>query len=275
MLMVLPTALSISDAAERCCSESRMNAVQICSGPPSPIVLAANCVDCWVISLAAFPDDVDHFAFALLSDDERNRASRLYFERDRHCYVRSHAALRLLLARYLMMKPDAITFAANSSGRPMLSGYPEDFQFNLSHSADAALVAVSRGSALGIDIERIRAVSDMMEIAKRSFTSTEFAALSRFDPEQRTDGFFITWTRKEAFVKGLGLGLSSRLDAICTGRQDRPPRLTIDGAACRGWTIADLSLLEGYKAAVAVRQTDVAVHCQEIGWQYLLKSSEN
>ena len=251
-----------------------MNAVKVCPRP-SPIVRAANCVDCWLISLAAFPDDADHFAFALLSDDERNRATRFHFKRDRNFYVRRHAALRLLLARYLTMKPAAITFAANGSGRPTLAGDPEELQFNLSHSADAALLAVSRGSALGVDIERIREVSDMIAIAERNFAPTEFAPLLRLNSEQQTDGFFVTWTRKEAFLKGLGLGLSSRLDAICTGRQDRPPRVTIDGVACGGWTIADLSPLEGYKAAVAVRPTDVAVHCQEISWQQLLKSGEN
>ena len=82
----------------------------------------------------------------------------------------------------------------------------------------------------------------------------------------------MTWTRREALAKAVGLGLSSALDAFCTGRQDRPPRLTEVGSAfCSDWTIADLTTLPGYKAAVAVHQPNVAFHCREVDWSWLLK----
>jgi len=80
----------------------------------------------------------------------------------------------------------------------------------------------------------------------------------------------VTWTRKEAFVKALGLGLSFPLDAFCTGRQDRPARLTQRGAVSSKWTISDLAPARGYKAAVAVRQPSIALNCREVTWPWLL-----
>ena len=144
-------------------------------------------------------------------------------------------------------------------------------EFNLSHSGDAVLVGVSLHSPLGVDIELVRDVPDFLTIAKRHFAPSEVEELLRLAPEQRREGFYVTWTRKEAFVKALGLGFSFPLDAFCTGRQDRPPRLTqVGGAVCSDWTIADLAPVPECKAAVAVYQPKVTFHCREAKWPWLL-----
>jgi 4'-phosphopantetheinyl transferase len=234
------------------------------------IRLTLGCVHCWFVSLAAFPADAEGLAVAILSKDERKRAASFYFERQRQCYIRSHAALRLLLGRYLMTAPDAIAIAADTYGRPTLAARAGGLEFNLSHSGDAVLVGVSL-HPLGVDIELVRDVLDLLEIAKSHFGPSEVEELLRLAPEQRCESFYATWTRKEALVKALGLGLSFPLDAFCTGRQDRPPRLTqVGGAVWSDWTIADLVPVPGYKAAMAVRQPNVALHCREASWQWLL-----
>ena len=169
-----------------------------------------------------------------------------------------------------MTAPNAIAIATDTYGRPMLAARAGDLEFNLSHSGDAVLVGVSL-HPLGVDIELVRDVPDFLEIAKRHFAPSEVEELLRLAPEQRCESFYVTWTRKEALVKALGLGLSFPLDAFCTGRQDRPPRLTqVGGAVWSDWTIADLAPVPGYKAAVAVRQPNVALHCREVSWPWLL-----
>jgi 4'-phosphopantetheinyl transferase len=104
--------------------------------------LTADRADCWFVSLATFPADAENLAAAILSRDERKRATGFYFERQRQYYIRSHAALRLFLGQYLMTAPDAIAIVADIYGRPMLAAHAGGLEFNLSHSGDAVLVGV-------------------------------------------------------------------------------------------------------------------------------------
>jgi 4'-phosphopantetheinyl transferase len=243
-----------------------------CNGP---LQLTADRVDCWFVSLASFPTDAESCAVTILSKDEEKRAAGFYFEHQRQCFIRSHVALRLLLGRYLMTAPDAVAIVTGAYGRPTLAG-ASDLEFNLSHSGDAALVGVSLYAPLGVDLELVRDVPDLLAIAERYFAPSEMKEFLRLAPERRRDGFYVTWTRKEAFVKGLGLGLSFPLDSFCTGRQDRPPRLTqMGGAICSDWTLADLAPAQAYKAAVAVRRPSVAFHCREVSWPWLLRGRES
>jgi 4'-phosphopantetheinyl transferase len=244
---------------------------QECNGP---LQLTPDRVDCWFVSLASFPADAESCAVAILSKDEERRAAGFCFEHQRQCYIRSHAALRLLLGRYLMTAPDTVAIVAGTRGRPTLMG--GDLEFNLSHSGDAALVGVSLYAPLGVDLELVRDVPDLHAIAERHFAPSEMKEFLRLAPERRREAFYVTWTRKEAFVKGLGLGLSFPLDSFCTGRQNHPPRLTrMGGAICSDWTLADLAPARAYKAAVAVRRPSVAFHCREVSWPWLFKGRES
>ena len=238
-----------------------------CNGPSQ---LTADRVDCWFVSLATFPSDFESLAAAILSRDERKRARGFRFERQRQYYIRCRAFLRFLLGRYLQTAPDAIAILADIYGRPMLGARDGALAFNLSHSGDIALVGVTLQSPLGVDIELIRDIPDFLAVADRCFAPSEIEQLLRLAPAQRCEGFYMTWTRKEAYIKALGLGMTFPLDAFCTGGQDRPPRLTQGGTVCSEWTIADLTLVRGYKAAMAVRQPNVALHCREISWPWLL-----
>lgn len=247
------------------------------SGPPAErryreLALAAGGVDCWSVPLRRFPAEARPVAVALLSAEERERAARFHFDEHREEYTRSHAALRILLARYLGVEADSLVIAPDGSGRPVLAKPARHLHFNLSHSGETALVALASAAPVGIDAEIVRDFPDLLEIAMRYFAPREVADLRRLDAARRREAFYVTWTRKEAFVKALGLGLSYPLDTFCTGPQDRPPRLTrARGAPYPDWTMADLKLGKGYKGAVAIRLPNATVRLQEATWPWLLE----
>jgi 4'-phosphopantetheinyl transferase len=255
------------------CSVHTGDRAEAPTGRDGPPALPADVVDCWFVRLTDFPRDARDVAFALLSADEQEAARRFHFDHHRELYVRSHAALRLLLAHCLQVAPSALVIAPDGSGgRPILAVPSGCLHFNLSHSGEAALVAVAESAPVGVDIELVRELPDFVEIAGRFFAPAEVADLCQLDPADRLGAFYVTWTRKEAFVKGLGLGLSYPLDAFCTGAQDRPPHLTrADGTPYADWTMADLAPAAGYKAAIAVQRPRAEVRCREAQWPWLVE----
>ena len=140
----------------------------------------------------------------LLSPPERERATRLRLARHRHAYLRAHAGLRLILARYLGKAPERIHFTPGPQGKPSVVGGVE---FNLTTSGDLALVAVRRDQAVGIDCERINPHRDMIAIAQRLFAAREIEQLQACDLEERPQLFTRFWTGLEARVKYTGRGL--------------------------------------------------------------------
>jgi 4'-phosphopantetheinyl transferase len=186
------------------------------------------------------PDDAKGTLHTLLSADEIERSERFRFEHLRAHYISRHAALRLLLARYLQASPTSLLLVPEANGRPILANPPCRMHFNLSHSGDVALVAASSIAPVGVDVEEVRNVPNFLKIARDHFAATEVEDLLRSAAEKRLSSFFVTWTRKEAFVKALGLGLSFPLDAFSTGRPDHPPLLRLGGTRCTDWTMVDL-----------------------------------
>jgi 4'-phosphopantetheinyl transferase len=195
--------------------------------PPSDLELADREVHIWRIDLN-LPIDQLRLVRYTLSEDERRRASRFYFKRDQDRYVAARAGLRDILGRYLGRGPGDLSFQYNRHGKPSLvdGDYKDCVGFNLSHSGDIALVAVVRGSGVGIDIERIRMDFTGEDIASRFFSPVEMKAIQAQPLEKRHIAFFSCWTRKESYIKARGEGLSIPLDAfdVSVG-PDEPPRL--------------------------------------------------
>jgi 4'-phosphopantetheinyl transferase len=190
----------------------------------------------------------------VLSRDELERASRFRFPHLAGAYVITHGVLRLLLARYLDRDPAGISFQHGVRGKPAVSENPQ-FDFNLTHSEGMAAVAVTIGCPLGLDLEYLRPIPDIEEIAGRYFCPEEAAEILSLAPGEREQAFFRCWTRKEAYVKAVGDGLSCPLDSFqVTIQADLPARLVHiagDRAAAGGWTLHDLSLAPDYIAALA------------------------
>ena len=163
----------------------------------------------------------------LLSHSERGRASRFVVPADRHRFVLAHAALRVILSRYIRNAPTLLTFETNAYGRPELStsagGRP--LRFNLSHTYGLIAVAVCREYDIGVDVECTlrRSTADWFELAARFFSPFETAALRRLANEQRDQRFLQVWTLKEAYIKARGLGLSIPLHAFSFDLTDDAP----------------------------------------------------
>jgi 4'-phosphopantetheinyl transferase len=194
--------------------------------------------------------DAEDFA-ALLDAGERARSRLIADPRARRTFEVAHAVTRLVLARELRLRPEALVFTLRDGGKPDVVN-SSDLHWNLSHSGEHAVLAYAYGRDVGIDIERVRDL-DVRQLAERFFTSREAAALSALSGDEQRDGFFRCWTRKESFVKALGNGLSIPLDAFESGCEPQPSPLVIEMPADpRGWTIADLPAPPGYVAALTV-----------------------
>lgn len=189
---------------------------------------------------------VDAAALAhLLGDDERARADRFRFPRDRRRFVVRRARLRQLLGAWVDRAPDALTFTENSHGKPILIDGPP---FSLSHSADMMMLAIGDAD-IGCDLEWIDPALDWPPLAEAFFTTTERVALTALPAEAARRAFFACWARKEAFVKALGLGLSYPLDAfhVSVG----PTAELVSGG--EGWAIGAAPAIPGFATAIVAR----------------------
>lgn len=198
-------------------------------------------VDLWLWPLAHDP------GAGLLSPAERARAARFVRPADAVAYRAAHAGLREILGAITGQAPAALAFEISAQGKPLLPGGPA---FNLSHSGGWAALAVAP-VAVGVDIEAERPVEP--EVATRFFSAAEQAALAPLAGAAWRQAFFRIWTRKEAFVKALGLGLSHPLDSFDV-TADAGARLTRHAAGNPAdWALIDLPLGPGWAGAVAVQ----------------------
>ena len=190
---------------------------------------------------------------SLLSQDERDRARRFRHAHDAHRYTASRAMLRIVLASYLHRDPQDLVFDYSTNGKPFLP-FSAQLRFNLSHSHDAALIGVTLGREIGVDVERIRDDPDLEQIARQFFSQAEQSALATLPVNLRQRAFFDCWTRKEAFVKARGDGLSLPLDQFDVSlRPDEPVRLLAtrpDANEAAAWEAAAVAVEHGYAAAV-------------------------
>lgn len=226
--------------------------------PPRAPRLAEGDVHVWRMTLG--PAVGAEPCWAVLSPDERARALSFAHDAHRAAYVRAHGVMRMILAVYAESTPEELSFQHGPFGKPSLASDANDgrLEFNLSHSGDHALLAVARDRAVGIDIVRWDAAADHAGIAERFFSPLERQTLlSRAGtPEQTRDAFYSTWTRKEAYVKATGVGLSRGLDHFDVSvAREAPPfpiadRLAVDAPS--RWTMVDLDAGDGYSAALVV-----------------------
>jgi 4'-phosphopantetheinyl transferase len=172
---------------------------------------------------------------ALLSPDERERAARFVFHEHRRRFIVARARLRQLLGARLGVGAETIAFRYAPAGKPALAAGHRDLRFNLAHCGDVAVYAFADGCEVGVDVERERAIEDAEAIAERVFSPAERDAC-------RARGFLYCWTRKEAFVKALGSGLSCPLTELDLS------------AAPQGWSVRSFVPHPGLIGAVAVQE---------------------
>lgn len=224
--------------------------------PPHNPVLGPGEVHVWMAGLNASSSDIWRDA-QLLSPEEHARAARFIYEADRLRYIVGRSMLRSVLGRYLALDPRAIRIGYGSHGKPELAE-PSHLRFNLAHSANLVLYAFTLNAALGIDVECIRGDIEGTLIAEQFFTPTECAALRALPENEQLEAFFRCWTRKEAFVKANGLGLSFDLDEFEVSlKADEPSALLSvrgDAACASRWTMHSFLPADGFVATVAVNE---------------------
>ena len=207
----------------------------------------------------AVPLHGDPAAFgALLSGPELERLAKFRFADHQRRYQIGHGALRAVLGGYLGVDPKALAFVPGPRGKPYLA-QPSPF-FNLSHSGKLALIGVA-AVELGLDCEKLRQLDGLVDIARRHFSESEFAALDALQDDARQLAFYRCWTRKEAYIKALGEGLTMPLDTFDVSLCEQPELVRCrdgreDPAA---WSMLDVSPGPEFVAAAALRGKEVVV----------------
>ena len=202
---------------------------------------------------------------ATLAAEERERANRYHFERDRSRFVVCRSSQRRILASYCDQPADQIEFTYAERGKPSLraDAVSAEISFNLSNSRDLALCAVSRGAELGVDVEKVREMRDLKQLAEHFFAASEILALDQLEGEQQLQSFFAIWTRKEAILKAVGTGLAFPLDQVVVTASPDDSRLLRfgDDTSSESWWIESLNPGLDYVGAVATRAKPASVRC--------------
>jgi 4'-phosphopantetheinyl transferase len=214
-------------------------------------------VHLWRVPMDEVPEEqeADHPG---LSAEERYIVAGFRFRRDRARFVRRRAALRTILAGYLGAAPRDIDYQRGPWGKPELGARfaGSGLVFNATDSGDLALIACSRGGRIGVDVEALRPAADLLEVARRFFSTAEYDVLSALDPDVRAESFYRAWTRKEAVVKGLGGGLSVPLAAfdvtLAPGEPASILRWMIPGQPRATWSLHHFEPGTGFVGALAV-----------------------
>src|SRR5258708_18456760 len=224
--------------------------------------LKTNEVHIWRVSLDR-PDSTIKKLTEVLALDEVTRANRFHFEADRGRFIVARACLRKLLGDYLGIRATAVQFSYSEYGKPSLaeSINAQGLSFNLAHSGSLALYALTLKRQIGVDLEHIRPEFTADEIARRYFSASEVDRLSQLPPALRHQAFFNCWTRKEAFIKAIGIGLSLPLDQFDVTLAPNEPAILLqtrwnDEEASR-WSLTALDAGRDYVAAVAVEGHDL------------------
>ena len=222
--------------------------------PPQSLSLDTGAVHVWRISLDQPDDALERFR-GTLEPHEIERAGRFHFEKHRRHFIVARGFLRTVIARYLETQPQSLRFSYGAYGKPALES-EHVLRFNLSHSHEIALLAVALDAELGVDVEHIRADFASEDIAQRFFSRAEVETFNALPTEEQVAAFFRCWTRKEAYIKAIGKGLSQPLDAfdVTLAPGVRPALLRAEQDDVSRWLLRDIDVGEGYAGALAVER---------------------
>jgi 4'-phosphopantetheinyl transferase len=195
-----------------------------------------------------------------LNVEEQQRASRFLAEKDQHMYIIAHGLLRLILGSYLQLPPANVAFIEHSQKKPALAPvHQSDLKFNLSHSGQKVLIAVTKANEVGADIEIIQPQS-RMHVAERYYSASEVEQLRSLAPEEQTAMFYRIWSKKEAIVKANGQGLAEQLSAFSVSLSDKPETISLKD---HHWFLYPLNIDPAYAAAVASAQPAATISVWE------------
>jgi 4'-phosphopantetheinyl transferase len=227
--------------------------------PPCPDTppLAGDEIHVWATTLNAPLHILEEFS-ATLSPEEKERANKFKFEKHRNQFIAGRGALRAILGQYLSAGPAGLRFDYSTNGKPTLA---KEFagtgiHFNLAHSEEMALVAITRLGAVGVDVEGVRPVKNVDELVARFFSPRENSLFQKMPDDEKPVAFFNLWTRKEAMLKATGEGITRSLSLVevsfLPGEPARVMAIAGDEAAGERWMLRELAPASGFTGAVAV-----------------------
>ena len=226
---------------------------------PSNYDLPPKLIRVWRVHLDRTPE-IGGKLEALLSQDEKDRARRFHFERDRRRFTMARGALRTILSGYLGVNPALIAFDYGPQGKPFLAVTASDIWFNVTHSQELALVAVSRDRELGVDLEFVRPFTWKGQTPEHFFSLREVEAFRSLPDDSQQSAFFTCWTRKEAYIKARGGGLSIPLDcfdvSVVPGEAAALLEVRNDPVEPSRWGMAELQPAQGYTGALVAQGRD-------------------
>jgi len=231
---------------------------EFCNVTPDCVVpeLHRNAVHVWNRPLQASSTSVQQF-YTLLSTEERERAGRYHFDVHRNAFILTRATLRVLIAGYIGNEPEALCFTYAHYGKPMLDA-TDELRFNVSHTDGMAVLAFVKGREIGVDVEKLREQRDARALAERFFSMKERQALEKLSDDEVDAAFFRCWTRKEAYIKAKGEGLSLPLHQFDVSIEASEGQLLLatrpDSSEASRWILRDFPAAPGYVAALAVAE---------------------
>ncbi len=236
------------------------------AGPPGRVELATTEVHVWSAFLDLPASELERIKVKL-SVDERERAGRFRFPAHAQRFIARRAVLREILGSYVGQEPGSLRFHQGKNGKPTLVWSEQDsaIRFSVSHSGPLGLFAVSWREHMGVDVERIRQLPDIGELACRFFTEREYKEYQSLPVSDRVEGFFTCWTRKEAYLKATGEGLYREPDSfeVSLVPGHRPRMCSIDGDdnAAKRWTLFHLVPSPGFAGALAIQTDRLKLQC--------------
>ncbi|MDF5724788.1 MAG: 4'-phosphopantetheinyl transferase superfamily protein [Rhizonema sp. PD37] len=228
---------------------------------PADLTLLQNDVHVWRINLDRPEAQLQHLA-ETLSSDEVGRAKRFYKEQHRQRFIAGRGILRTILGRYLNVDPQKLQFNYEPLGKPVLADTFSESKlwFNLTHSQGLALCAVSCDRPIGVDLEYVRSISDVLTLAERYFSPREYDVMRSLPPNQVEEVFFRYWTCKEAYLKATGVGLAQLEQIEISLTPGEKAKLVTE----QQWSLLELVPEQNSVAAIAVEGVDLHLDC----WQY-------
>ncbi|WP_422105257.1 4'-phosphopantetheinyl transferase family protein [Winogradskyella sp.] len=221
----------------------------------------------WVLNINS---EIKHLNFfeGLLSKDEKIKAHKFKFEKDKRVSIIARGALRVLLGKYLDISPEKIVFKYGDYGKPEFKNW-QNLKFNTSHAKDLVVFGFTKNSEIGIDVEYCKSNFDVMDIVDNYFSKKEIEAIHKIPKHMQTQAFYRGWTRKEAFIKAKAKGLSFPLDAfsvsIESDNQSKLEETLWDSNEKHNWSIIPFETLDNYKAAIAIQERTMVVDLFEFG----------
>jgi 4'-phosphopantetheinyl transferase len=229
--------------------------------PPGDLNLNPFDVHVWQATLDRPLDQVTKFR-EILSVDEIERADRFKFDQHRNRFIVGRGILRSLLAQYLNLEPQQLEFTYGSYGKPSLK-QANNLQFNLAHSHDQALYAMTYDRAIGIDIEQIREIKDLEALTRRFFALSECNAICQSESEDQAKAFFRYWTCKEAFLKATGEGLSQLQHLeISIDPVAKLKKIPDQTDSIQNWCLKELRLNDDFSGAIVIKSASDLLHLE-------------